>query len=88
MSLDKEGFALFHVEHQGKPLVVDSRTIGGYIVRTLKETMERNLSMTAPNLAVVSVPAEFNQLQRNHTALAATQTGVYYYTMHSTQRGD
>ena len=81
MTLDQEGFANFHVRHQGKPLIVDARAIGGYVVKTLKKTMERNLTLTAPSLSVVSVPAEFNQLQRNHTAMAVNQAGKSLYTV-------
>ncbi|XP_067935195.1 heat shock 70 kDa protein 13-like [Watersipora subatra] len=75
MTLDNEGFVQFHVTHQGKALVVDPIAVGGYIAKTLKDTMERNLTIYSPNLCVVSVPAEFNQLQRNCTAKALATAG-------------
>jgi len=68
MSLDSEGLALFHVQLKGKAITVTPQRIGGYIIAALQQTMAKNLTFSTPNLAVVSVPAEFNQLQRNHTS--------------------
>ena len=76
MSIDNEGFAQFHVQYKGQPITVKPYEVGGHIVQTLKTTMERNLTFSAPKLSVVSVPAEFNQLQRNYTMRAVNFAGM------------
>lgn len=73
-----EGFVQFHVQHKGQPIIVKPHEVGGHIVQMLKQTMERNLTFSAPKLSVVSVPAEFNKLQRNHTMRAAGFAGKVY----------
>ena len=50
--------------------------IGSHILRQLKETAEKQLEGSA-NKAVISVPAEFNELQRNYTRKAAQLAGKY-----------
>lgn len=77
MSVDKDGFAQFHVQHKGQPITVKPHEVGGHVVRTLKSTMERNLTLSAPKISVVSVPAEFNQLQRNYTTKAVNFAGMF-----------
>lgn len=76
MSLDDKGFVKFHVTHKNEPITVSAEDIGGYIVRQLVDTMKKNFTSTAaPKLAVVSVPAEFDQLQRNATSKALNKAG-------------
>ena len=50
--------------------------IGSHILRQLKETAEKQLEGSASK-AVISVPAEFNELQRNYTRKAAQLAGKY-----------
>lgn len=76
MSLDNEGFVQFHVTHKNHPRIVRPEEIGSHVVQQLISTMKKNFTSTeAPKLAVVSVPAEFNQLQRNATSQALNLAG-------------
>ena len=76
MSLDEEGFVRFHVHQKKEDILVRPEEVGGHIVRTLVQTMQRNFSLgSAPKLAVVSVPAEFDERQRNYTAKALSIAG-------------
>lgn len=63
----------FVVKFRGEHIRVRPEEIGGHIVRTLRENVERNI--TAPKQAVVSVPAEFGELQRNMTRKAVNLAG-------------
>ena len=53
---------------------ITPETIGSFIIRTLHPTAESKLSMPVKSV-VMSVPAEFDGMQRNRTKLAATLAG-------------
>jgi len=50
--------------------------IGSIIINLLKEAAQRNLSSPVTKV-VLSVPAEFNQQQRNYTGKAANIAGIF-----------
>ena len=53
---------------------VSPEEIGSHILRTLKETAEHHLGSNI-KMAVMSVPAEFDIMQRNYTTKAAQLAG-------------
>lgn len=69
------GLAQFMLNHNGNLTLVKPEEIGAHIIRSLRLTAEANLSIPVTR-AVMAVPAEFNELQRNFTKLAAKFAGV------------
>ena len=55
-------------------LVVSPEKVGYYVIRELMVAAERNLSARVAKV-VMSVPAEFDDLQRNYTIKAGTLAG-------------
>jgi len=54
---------------------VSPQYVGSLILKQLRETAERNLSVPL-HRAVMAVPAEFDKQQRNYTKLAAQLAGA------------
>ena len=52
--------------------------VGSIIISSLKQAAERNLS-TPVSKVILSVPAEFDDLQRNYTKKAASIAGSVYF---------
>ena len=75
MSLDNKGMVQFNIVDGNNITLLSPEAIGSYIIKTLRETAVRNLSMLVTK-AVMSVPAEFNKLQRNYTKRAAELAGA------------
>lgn len=57
---------------------VTPEDIGARILTTLRETAERNLTSRVTK-AVMTVPAEFDEEQRNHTKMAARLAGRAFF---------
>lgn len=72
---DQSGMVHFEVLMNGtvKPLYPED--VGAIIISTLREAAARNLSAPVTK-AILSVPAEFNTEQRNHTHRAAILAGL------------
>ena len=62
------------VRVNGTKKQVKPEDVGAIIIRTLREAAQRNLSAPVTR-AVISVPAEFDDLQRNYTSKAANLAG-------------
>lgn len=56
--------------------------VGSLILKQLRETAEQNLSMPL-HRAVMAVPAEFDDQQRNYTRMAAQLAGGIYIYMYT-----
>ncbi len=74
MSVNAEGQVFYEVESRGNVTRLSPQDVGSYVLQNLRHTAERNLS-GAVRKAVMSVPAEFNEKQRNFTRLAARKAG-------------
>ena len=61
--------------HNGTAIMFSPERIGSYILTYLRETAASSLGREV-NRAVISVPAEFDQSQRNATRLAAVMAGL------------
>ncbi|XP_033757022.1 LOW QUALITY PROTEIN: heat shock 70 kDa protein 13-like [Pecten maximus] len=72
---DKSGMVQFVLSVNDTELRLQPEEIGSVIVDKLKLTAEANLSAPVTKV-VMSVPAEFNALQRNYTKKAASLTGL------------
>ncbi|XP_069140690.1 heat shock 70 kDa protein 13-like [Argopecten irradians] len=72
---DKTGMVEFVMSVNNTELRLRPEEIGSVIVNKLKHTAEANLSAPVTKV-VMSVPAEFNPLQRNYTKKAASLTGL------------
>ncbi|GFO25767.1 heat shock 70 kda protein 13 [Plakobranchus ocellatus] len=72
---DKFGMVSFSVVVNGSERLITPQEVGSIIIRELKQTAERNLSAPV-NRAVMSVPAEFDDKQRNFTIKAGALTGL------------
>ncbi|OWF38303.1 heat shock 70 kDa protein 13-like [Mizuhopecten yessoensis] len=72
---DKNGLAQFVLSVNNTELRLRPEDIGSVIVNKLKLAAEANLSAPVTKV-VMSVPAEFNALQRNYTRKAASLTGL------------
>ena len=58
------------------PQTVSPEQVGAEILKTLKATAERHLDGPV-TMTVMSVPAEFNEIQRNYTKKAAQLAGEF-----------
>ena len=74
MSLDQHNMVQFQILQGNNLTLVTPEYIGSCILDRLQDMAEFNLSMPVTR-AIISVPAEFNQLQRNYTRLAAKLAG-------------
>ena len=74
MNLDQHNMVQFQILQGNNLTLVTPEYIGSCILDRLQDIAEFNLSMPVTR-AIISVPAEFNQLQRNYTRLAAKLAG-------------
>lgn len=63
---------MVHYEVNGK--LISPEFVGSQILKTLRITAEKNLTVSVTK-AVMSVPAEFDNIQRNFTRQAAQLAG-------------
>ncbi|CAH1797239.1 unnamed protein product [Owenia fusiformis] len=71
----RDGMAIFFIGDDKNITKITPDFVGSRILTTLKQTAERNL--TGPvKKCVMSVPAEFDERQRNHTKMAAAMAGI------------
>lgn len=75
VSLDDEGNAQFQLIVNKTLTYIKPEKIGSIIIQTLLDAATRNLSIP-PQKIVISVPAEFDERQRNFTKMAATSLGL------------
>eukprot|EP01048_Picozoa_sp_COSAG05_P024079 COSAG05_NODE_5499_length_1158_cov_1.553352_1_plen_199_part_01 len=69
---DKGGEPCFAVESEGRRRDVTPAEVGSFILGALKRTAEKQLQLDKPlKMAVMSVPADFGEAQRNATIGAA-----------------
>jgi stress 70 chaperone-associated protein len=68
--LDSEGFAYFEIRTDSGVRRLTPEDIGSIIIKYLRETAEKKYQTKIAQL-VISVPAEFDELQRNRTRKAA-----------------
>ena len=66
----------YAVQRGSNHTLVSPEYIGAQVLHTLKETAIHNLSLPVTK-AVISVPAEFSEEQRNYTRRAAKLAGSY-----------
>ena len=76
MKADKFGNVRYVVGSPGNRTTQTPEQIGSHILRYLKQVAQANLSAPVTK-AVMSVPAEFNELQRNATRKAANLIGIW-----------
>ena len=74
LSGDKAGMVHFLVRVNGTERHIYPEDVGAIIISTLRQVAANNLSMPVTK-AVMSVPAEFDERQRNHTRMAAVIAG-------------
>ena len=74
VALDDRQMMHYVVNISNKWTTVSPEYVGSLILKQLRETGERNLSVPL-NRAVMAVPAEFDQQQRNYTKSAAQLAG-------------
>ncbi|RUS78470.1 hypothetical protein EGW08_013758 [Elysia chlorotica] len=72
---DQFGMVSFSVVVNSTERLVSPEDVGSIIIGTLKQAVERNLSVPV-NRAVLSVPAEFDEKQRNFTMKAGALAGL------------
>uniref|UniRef100_A0A0N4ZWP0 Heat shock 70 kDa protein 13 n=1 Tax=Parastrongyloides trichosuri TaxID=131310 RepID=A0A0N4ZWP0_PARTI len=75
IELDSEGKAFFVVDLPNIKKILYPEDVGAYIIKYLKNFAEHNLSVDL-SMCVISVPAEFDDSQRNATKLAATRANL------------
>lgn len=75
VSLDEEGNARFHLTVNNSLMYIKPEKIGSILIQTLVDAANKNLSIPAKKV-VISVPAEFDDRQRNFTKKAATSLGL------------
>ncbi|CAL1526994.1 unnamed protein product [Lymnaea stagnalis] len=75
LKADADGMVSFAVVVNGTEQLVTPEDVGSYIIRELKNAAEKNLSSPVTKV-VMSVPAEFDDLQRNYTIKAGHLAGV------------
>lgn len=75
LKADAEGMVRFAVVVNGTEKLITPEDVGSYIIRELKNAAEKNLSSPVTKV-VMSVPAEFDDLQRNYTIKAGHLAGV------------
>lgn len=71
----KNGLVYFPVTVGRNTSYISPEEIGAHIIKSLKKTAEKNLTSPVTK-AVISVPAEFDELQRNFTRKAAEIAGL------------
>ena len=74
MVLDENNLVNFVITNGNNKSLISPEYVGSRILTTLRDTAIDNLSVPVKS-AVMSVPAEFNQVQRNFTRKAAALAG-------------
>ena len=74
MILDDRSMVRFVITDGKNKTLVTPEYVGSRILATLRDTAIANLSVPIKS-AVMSVPAEFNEIQRNYTRRAAALAG-------------
>ena len=77
MQADEYGMVRFVVGPAKNRTALSPEQVGSQIINTLKHTAQANLSVPVLR-AVMSVPAEFNEKQRNFTKMAAKLAGMQF----------
>ena len=77
LQLDKNGMVFFRLTVNNTEKHLYPEDIGSVIISTLRSAAASNLSSPVTR-AVLSVPAEFDQQQRNYTRKAAELAGSFY----------
>ncbi|XP_013410612.1 heat shock 70 kDa protein 13 [Lingula anatina] len=72
---DEYGMIRYAIQQRDNVTMVTPEYIGSQILTTLKQSAETNLSSPVTR-AVMSVPAEFDEMQRNYTRMAARLAGI------------
>ena len=81
VTLDDKQMMQFVVNVSNEWRTVLPEYVGSLILRQLRETAEKNLSVPL-HRAVMAVPAEFDERQRNYTRMAAQLAGdLYCFTL-------
>ena len=81
VALDDKQMMQFVVNVSNEWRTVLPEYVGSLILRQLRETAEKNLSVPL-HRAVMAVPAEFDERQRNYTRMAAQLAGdLYCFTL-------
>lgn len=75
---DDYGMIRYVVTVNNTEKFVTPEEVGSVVIGTLRRAAERNLSASVTKV-VLSVPAEFDELQRNYTKKAASLAGSIYY---------
>ncbi|XP_064599899.1 heat shock 70 kDa protein 13-like [Liolophura sinensis] len=75
LEADEYGMIRYVVSVNGTERKVTPEEVGSILLSTLKEAAERNVTVPVTK-AVMSVPAEFDDLQRNYTRKAANIAGL------------
>lgn len=75
VDINEKGDAFFVVKTNNGTTSFSPEDVGGMILKKLKAMVEKEIDRTI-NLAVVSVPADFNQAQRNATIEAGRRAGI------------
>jgi len=75
LTLDDQQMVQFVVNVSNQWRTISPQYVGSLILKQLRETVEQNLSVPLLR-AVMAVPTEFNEQQRNYTKLAAQLAGL------------
>ncbi|KAL3863437.1 hypothetical protein ACJMK2_005193 [Sinanodonta woodiana] len=75
LEADEYGMVRFLISVNKTEKYVTPEDVGSIIISTLRKSAEHNLS-TPVTKVVMSVPAEFDEMQRNHTRKAGTLAGL------------
>uniref|UniRef100_A0AC35UAM2 Heat shock 70 kDa protein 13 n=1 Tax=Rhabditophanes sp. KR3021 TaxID=114890 RepID=A0AC35UAM2_9BILA len=75
IELDEKGRAYFTIELHNQTITLYPEDVGAHIVKYLKNFAEKELETTIPS-CVISVPAEFDEFQRNATMKVAIKSGM------------
>uniref|UniRef100_A0A915DRU6 Heat shock 70 kDa protein 13 n=1 Tax=Ditylenchus dipsaci TaxID=166011 RepID=A0A915DRU6_9BILA len=75
IKLDQDGLAYFEVEQKGQTKKIRPEEIGSIIIKYMRDVAEKLHSKSIKEV-VISVPAEFDTIQRNYTGQAAQLAGM------------
>lgn len=78
VTLRDDGYVVFQLDDPKRPILWPEE-IGSLVLSHLKKMAERQFSADTVSKAVLSVPAEFDDLQRNATLKAARTSGMDVY---------
>ncbi|KAL3090898.1 hypothetical protein niasHS_007273 [Heterodera schachtii] len=75
IKLDEDGFVYFEVHQKGVKKQIRPEEIGAIIIKYLRKMAQNHFNVNIPEV-VISVPAEFDQMQRNYTTKAVELAGM------------